>query len=253
MKESTKISHCIVCKNKSHSPKIGVICGLTNEKPIFENTCTNYEFEPKELNQLIERKREYFRIVQEETNSLKRRILMSNETYRETKYTPSLKFNKIKLPEKIEIRTNYVTKLLSSIGLFSLLLVLLIFDPYNYKLNNQYFYYILIVASIIGSVVLFIQSRNKIPRMIIDSEGIWTKKTGFIHWQRIILTLIKTKQDNPPVDYLVLSLSDDVIEKDLFIGKLHISQSDLENYIELYKIDYWKKTKHNNVYNALGS
>jgi hypothetical protein len=243
VKESTKISYCIVCKNKSHSPKTGVVCGLTNEKPNFEISCPDYKFTPSELNQLIDNKRKYLKIVQDETNNLKRRILMSNETYQETKYTPSFKFNKMILPDKIDILTNYVTKILSSIGLFLLMLVLLLFDPYDYKLNNPYFYSILILVSIVGSIVLFIQSRNRKPKMIIDREGIWTKKTGFIHWQRIVLTTIKTKHDNPPVDHLVLFLSDDVIEKEIFIGKLHISQSDLENYIELFKKDYWKRTK----------
>src|SRR5690606_8472787 len=48
-----QLSFCVVCKNKEYSFKEGVICGLTKQKPKFQDECENYN-EHKEL--LEERK-----------------------------------------------------------------------------------------------------------------------------------------------------------------------------------------------------
>ena len=42
MKNST--SHCLICENKKMDFKIGVICGITNEKPKFLEKCSSKVF-----------------------------------------------------------------------------------------------------------------------------------------------------------------------------------------------------------------
>ncbi|MFK7783653.1 MAG: hypothetical protein AB8B56_00985 [Crocinitomicaceae bacterium] len=47
MNHSQRLAVCESCKNKEFSPKMGVVCSLTSERPDFEGSCENYENDPK--------------------------------------------------------------------------------------------------------------------------------------------------------------------------------------------------------------
>ena len=42
MEMEEKIKICKICKNKSFSDEKGIVCGLTGEKPTFENECPDF-------------------------------------------------------------------------------------------------------------------------------------------------------------------------------------------------------------------
>ena len=55
-----QLKFCKVCKNKRMNVQKGIVCGLTGEKPDFNELCPNYEEDPKEVQKvnLIEAEKE---------------------------------------------------------------------------------------------------------------------------------------------------------------------------------------------------
>jgi hypothetical protein len=49
MKTEVQMKFCTVCKNRTFSPKYGIICGLTNDLPTFESSCETYVEDKKEV------------------------------------------------------------------------------------------------------------------------------------------------------------------------------------------------------------
>ena len=47
MNDQQRLAICELCSNKGFSPKTGVICSITSERPAFEGSCTNFEEDPK--------------------------------------------------------------------------------------------------------------------------------------------------------------------------------------------------------------
>ena len=43
MNRKARLSYCNTCNNKSFNSKYGIVCGLTNEIPEFENECPDYD------------------------------------------------------------------------------------------------------------------------------------------------------------------------------------------------------------------
>lgn len=42
MSRENQLKLCAVCVNKSFNPSSGIVCGITNEPPAFENHCSDY-------------------------------------------------------------------------------------------------------------------------------------------------------------------------------------------------------------------
>ncbi|MFA0961553.1 RDD family protein [Roseivirga sp. BDSF3-8] len=42
MNQEYRLSYCKVCQNKKFNPETGLVCGLTNEKPDFMESCDHY-------------------------------------------------------------------------------------------------------------------------------------------------------------------------------------------------------------------
>lgn len=47
MNQAQRLAVCELCKNKEFSPKYGVVCALTSERPAFEGKCDDFENDPK--------------------------------------------------------------------------------------------------------------------------------------------------------------------------------------------------------------
>ena len=40
---------CSVCKNRGFDPRRGILCSFTNDKPHFEEKCSNFSPDEKEI------------------------------------------------------------------------------------------------------------------------------------------------------------------------------------------------------------
>lgn len=49
-----QLKYCETCANKGFDPKQGIVCGLTNQKPAFVDTCDDYK-----LNEVIAKKERF--------------------------------------------------------------------------------------------------------------------------------------------------------------------------------------------------
>lgn len=49
MELSEKIKYCSICKNSKRDMKRGIVCGLTDEKPTFDEQCDNLQASPEDL------------------------------------------------------------------------------------------------------------------------------------------------------------------------------------------------------------
>ena len=47
MNHAKRLTICEVCKNKEFSPRLGVVCSLTSERPSFEEVCNDFENDSK--------------------------------------------------------------------------------------------------------------------------------------------------------------------------------------------------------------
>lgn len=53
-----RISYCKICENRKMNMQIGLLCGLTNEKPTFEGSCESFAGDQKEIEYQLKRKEE---------------------------------------------------------------------------------------------------------------------------------------------------------------------------------------------------
>ena len=62
-----QLKFCKVCKNKRMNVQKGIVCGLTGEKPDFNELCPNYEEDPKEVQKVnlikAEKEKQYKELV----------------------------------------------------------------------------------------------------------------------------------------------------------------------------------------------
>ena len=48
-----RLNYCRVCENRKMNPAIGLVCGLTNAKPVFDPTCPDIKIDEQEADRLI--------------------------------------------------------------------------------------------------------------------------------------------------------------------------------------------------------
>jgi hypothetical protein len=53
-----RLQYCRICENRHINPAIGLVCNLTNEKPVFEGTCSTIVIDQKEADRLVQRERQ---------------------------------------------------------------------------------------------------------------------------------------------------------------------------------------------------
>lgn len=54
---SERLQYCKVCKNKMFDPSTGINCGLTKEKPTFNDKCEQFVIDEGEAQKLLMRKK----------------------------------------------------------------------------------------------------------------------------------------------------------------------------------------------------
>jgi hypothetical protein len=55
MELNQRLAICEYCKNRAMNPTIGSVCGLTMQKPDFEDICPDYDADKLEINRSNER------------------------------------------------------------------------------------------------------------------------------------------------------------------------------------------------------
>jgi hypothetical protein len=53
-----RLQYCRICENRHINPAIGLVCNLTNEKPVFEGTCSTIVLDQKEADRLVQLERQ---------------------------------------------------------------------------------------------------------------------------------------------------------------------------------------------------
>lgn len=54
--EENILDFCQTCKNRVVNKDVGIVCGLTNEKPLFDDSCEFYDPDAKEKKYVLERR-----------------------------------------------------------------------------------------------------------------------------------------------------------------------------------------------------
>lgn len=52
-----RLQYCRICENRKMNPAVGLVCGLTNEKPAFEGTCPTLRIDQPEATRLVQLER----------------------------------------------------------------------------------------------------------------------------------------------------------------------------------------------------
>ncbi|MEM9327472.1 MAG: hypothetical protein AAGA85_17530 [Bacteroidota bacterium] len=52
-----QLQYCKICQNRTLDVNIGLVCGLTQAKPTFENNCVDFKPDEEEANRLIAREK----------------------------------------------------------------------------------------------------------------------------------------------------------------------------------------------------
>ena len=52
-----RLKYCRICENRKMNPAIGLVCGLTNEKPAFEDKCPDFRIDQPEADRLLQLER----------------------------------------------------------------------------------------------------------------------------------------------------------------------------------------------------
>jgi hypothetical protein len=53
-----RLKYCRICENRKMNPAIGLVCGLTNEKPNFETNCPDFKIDQPEADRLVKLERD---------------------------------------------------------------------------------------------------------------------------------------------------------------------------------------------------
>lgn len=61
-----RLKYCRICENRKMNPAIGLVCGLTNEKPNFETNCPEFKIDQPEADRLVKLERD---AIEEEESS----------------------------------------------------------------------------------------------------------------------------------------------------------------------------------------
>ncbi len=48
-----QLQYCRICENRKMNPAIGLVCGLTDQKPAFENQCPTFRIDQPEADRLL--------------------------------------------------------------------------------------------------------------------------------------------------------------------------------------------------------
>ncbi len=185
MEHKERIKYCKVCKNRKFNNAIGVICGLTDEKPAFEHSCKLYDEDEEYIAKNKERQ-EY------NPKKWKRRDTKVSESTVSEKVLDS-KESKLQLDFfEIDPKIRDVILVKNKYDYFSMLgLLAYIYTPYHLFNNkaefinnmedpiNLGFWLLMLLYPIIRYFLPF-------PKYKLDSKGIEVKNQEKLKWDNIL-------------------------------------------------------------------
>jgi len=222
----------------------GLICNLSNSLPSFENICHQYTFDQNEYLKCIENKKGQFRLDPVSGKSETTRDIEHEEFYELTKWGNHKNTSDLKtIPDKIQIKNGIFLYLLQGIPMFlTPFFLVFVYPKFQYSGNVWGFVFIFGIC-IIPSLFSFYKAFDKRTKILINKDGIYLHKIGFIHWQRVVITLIKETTDGRGYTnhYIVFGLNGEFTSIEFPLKEITMSVIEFENYIELYKNLYWQK------------
>ncbi len=231
MEKQYQKAFCIICKNKSLSKRSGVICGLTDLQPSFEDNCNLFKLDKQE----IDKKINVFRQQTSERYFSSKVISSIARTpqFVENKFIEKIAQQKVKKAYGVKF-TNRKYNIRNHILFSIFLLILLVFG--NLKNNMGWD---LKSPNVLGIIILFIISisyliyklnNHKVYTITVEKEYIDFNGKK-ITWNNILdFGILSGKHESK----LILgTLLNGIIKIDL--SKLNVSEKEIVNIIRVNK------------------
>ncbi len=190
MRLEDRLTYCKICVNQKFSIDEGILCSLTDKKPVFFPTCHDYKED------ISKRERAEKEIFYRYRNYLKQSVIEGSRL--EYKYPANSKrISKLDetLPETLYLR-------IPSIGLFLLFLIILISIPIIVVNSNNISTSATSLIIVALTLVLFLSAFYFIKRWrtgfvyaVINDEGIEISKSKLIKWEKVLCVMLKTEQN----------------------------------------------------------
>ena len=124
MNRKARISYCNTCNNKSFNSKHGIVCGLTNEIPVFENECPEYD-KNQALEQEFKSKNFDSISILDDLNLKRKMTLSSRWTHRAFAFSIIMPLFFLALFTFLGVRSEFSPVILIMSGFSGLLLLIL--------------------------------------------------------------------------------------------------------------------------------
>jgi hypothetical protein len=212
MKNPTKYreSYCQICKNRARSSDYNVICGLTNEVPIFEDNCKKYDLDQITYDRKVKEIKDEISNTYDRSTLLKK--VLSNSSYKEYNFIDDSKYKNLNQTKELKLFKNhflYVSFL--TISLFVLFTLPIMYKPNVDDKNKMIILYISLFLLSLYSIFVLIFKEKKLFLETNEKSIIIENKEIF--WNSIISTGILTVSDESTQEFILLGTLDDGIIK----------------------------------------
>lgn len=237
MTREDHLCFCCVCSNRKFTHEFGFICGLTNQKADFEDTCPNFI---RDIEERSKRNQELRNDIDESINRQKTWVNKMLDDKPKLNYLVSEfeRISKVKNEEVIvvESKTKKAKVLVSALGLIAVAIYFVISDEVTFQ--N--------LGSVVSVLFLFLFGVFLLPQFFSREElvrlnklGVIINKKQFIPWYQLRFVYFKaSKARNEIVNHLVFVREfGDNIEVDLEYSNLEQKQlgSSIFEYLKAYK------------------
>jgi hypothetical protein len=187
-----RLRYCKLCHNKTFNFDKGMLCGLTNEKPQFDETCSDYK------ENMYERK------IYEE--NLRTERIKVNVSFDANSYATNNRLISVAakyIPQQMKIRQidwrHYMIP--------PIILIVLMVIVANLKFEYSYRLAVILFWAVVAVIVSFKNLKSLIKDAItialIDDQGIILKGEAKILWDHVLLVYVNT---NLKERYLMLEI-----------------------------------------------
>ena len=230
-----QLTKCKVCKHRQITYKHGILCGITEDKPIFQDSCNKYTFDKNEYDSLVlAQSTSYLKIIDNETpfHEKQARIRLTEKRKEYDSLSLDTIDNTVKVMHSRTINT--------IIGIGGLIVPFIFYQENNFN-QMDYFSIGLSIFFISLSIFCFYKAFFSKPVLILKSEGIM-HKNKVLEWNTIICTSFQNERtDKENRTRRVNLVIDQLIGKETIpMGFWNMKEEKIGHYIELFKEKYIK-------------
>lgn len=233
MNTTQKINtYCKFCKNRLLDKRNGVVCSLTNKKPMFEDDCKDFCLDELALKRIKRRLKNKIYEDFREPNRI--------EYFLNYKLKNKVPFIKVRPVIKDKFEDNFVYEIFretSSLKEFLLYLILgsFIAIPVDFIRTNEFPLKLLMVFLLFITIAVLIYFKNKKELMIKTNQEGFSYVDDYVMWREILFSKYLFKKEYHSRVYgngrVVLGLtSGKIIELNIF--ELEISVAELMKIID---------------------